>query len=480
MSRDDQYEYFLEVLSSVPTGVKRYSLEVADSIDRHFETVAVLLRETLSSAPWIPDVARPTRPPRPPPPPPMPAGLYRRAQDWVSVNRVLTAAMVASVGATGVWMYRRRRGYGKKRRARRASNGARKEVVVIAGSPSDPITRSLSLDLERRGFIVYVVVSSPDDEQLVHGESRVDIRPLNLDVADALSSEAAIDHFSRLLQTPQHAFPGAGPHTLHLAGVILIPDTTYPSGPISTIAPDLWSDSLNVKVLGTIATTQALLRPIHESRDARVLFLTPSIVASLRPPFHGPEASIVGALEAFASTLRAELRPSGVEVVQVKLGALDHSSTHSNKRQLQPSNAARADVLSWPAAARALYGRDYSALASSSPSSVRGSPMRELHNVVFDALAPPPASSHPLLGPLGWRGRASGVRHVGHGAALYALVGAWAPAGLVGWMLGVRGVPPPAAASSASDDGRAQAPEAHADAGAGTGSVEWERVEGLV
>ncbi len=55
---------------------------------------------------------------------------------------------------------------------------------MIAGSPNEPITTSLSLDLERRGFVVYVVVRTVEEEQVVYSESRVDIRPLNLDVVD--------------------------------------------------------------------------------------------------------------------------------------------------------------------------------------------------------------------------------------------------------------------------------------------------------
>jgi hypothetical protein len=72
----------------------------------------------------------------------------------------------------------------KKRRAKKASNGARLEVVVVAGPPSEPITRSISLDLERRGFIVYVVCNTIEDEVLVQNESRPDIRPLMIDIVD--------------------------------------------------------------------------------------------------------------------------------------------------------------------------------------------------------------------------------------------------------------------------------------------------------
>jgi hypothetical protein len=44
------------------------------------------------------------------------------------------------------------------------------------------MARSIALDLERRGFIVFVTVTSPEEEQLVLAESKADIRPLYIDV----------------------------------------------------------------------------------------------------------------------------------------------------------------------------------------------------------------------------------------------------------------------------------------------------------
>lgn len=55
-------------------------------------------------------------------------------------------------------------------------------MTVIAGSPTSPMTTALALDLERRGFIVYIITSTPEDEQHVRNQSRVDILPLNLDL----------------------------------------------------------------------------------------------------------------------------------------------------------------------------------------------------------------------------------------------------------------------------------------------------------
>jgi hypothetical protein len=44
------------------------------------------------------------------------------------------------------------------------------------------MTRAMAADLERRGYIVYVTVSSADEEHIVQSESRADIKPLWLDL----------------------------------------------------------------------------------------------------------------------------------------------------------------------------------------------------------------------------------------------------------------------------------------------------------
>lgn len=131
-----------------------------------------------------------------------------RVQDWVSKNRALTAAVVAFLSTGSYMLWRQNRSHNRKRRARRASNGARREVIVIAGPPNSPITRSLSLDLERRGFIVYIVCSSMDEEQQVLSESRADVRALHLDVADTMGTQEAMERFNALLTRPHVAFQG--------------------------------------------------------------------------------------------------------------------------------------------------------------------------------------------------------------------------------------------------------------------------------
>lgn len=266
-----------------------------------------------------------------------------------------------------------------------------------------------------------------EEEQQVHGDSRADVRPLHLDVADVLGTQEAMKRFQDMLLKPHAAFPGASPHNLHFRGLVLVPDLVYPSGPIETIGPELYSDALNAKVLNTIAVTQAFLPTVSEFK-ARVLMCTPSIVSSLQPPFHSVETAVVSALEGFTSSLRGELGTLGIDVCQFKLGTFDCSHV-GTKQHLQTT--AGPNTVAWPATTRRLYASNF--VSQSRVAQTRGlvtannsgSSLRELHNAVFDALT---------------QRRPRHVWRVGRGSVTYDLVGSWVPAGLVGWMMGVKRV----------------------------------------
>lgn len=265
-----------------------------------------------------------------------------------------------------------------------------------------------------------------DEEQQVISESRADIRPLHLDVVDTFGTQEAIERFHNVLRRPHVAFAGASPHNLNLAGVVLVPDLIFPTGPVETVSPELWSDALNAKVLHTVAVTQALLPTICDFKS-RVLMLTPSIISSLRPPFHSVETTIVSALEGFQASLRAELGTLGIDVLQFHLGTFDYSHV-GPKHHLQ--TRAVGSPHAWPATTRALYARNFESQTRAAmdrglvhSNSNTGSSLRELHNAVFDALT---------------QKRPRAVWRVGRGSVTYDVVGNWVPRSLVGWMMGLR------------------------------------------
>ena len=301
---------------------------------------------------------------------------------------------------------------------------------MIAGPPGAAITKSLMLDLERRGFVVYCVVNTQEDESLIQNEARTDLRPFHLDLVQPSSTQTSMDRFNHLLSTKHHAFTGARPHELSFAGLILVPDLVYSSGPIETLPAEIWSDALDSKVLKTIATVQAFLPTICEFKS-RILVLTPSIVASLRPPFHSIENTVVSALDGFSTTLDRELSTLGIQVCQIKLGNFDLSNFGA-RHHLQPIGLSRTS--GWPASAKTLYAQNFitqSRVAESkgifgeNGSTSKGSSLRELHHAVFDALN----AKH--------RRR---VWRVGRGSLAYDRIGTLVPSSIIGWMLGLRRV----------------------------------------
>lgn len=441
MSADDQQ--FLDMLSSIPNHVKQYSSEVADVIDRHVDKLAEHVRDTLSTQDWIPDVVRPLGRPQPPPTAlSIPSSAYERAQEWVYRHRLLTGLVALSAGVLVYRGYKKSKYSRKTRRARRARNGGRLEVVVVAGDPKLPLTRSLSLDLERRGFIVYIVCNTLDDEAVVQNLSRPDVRPLGIDITDPPSAGASIERFATYLQTPHAAVPGARQNYLSLRSVILIPSLNYQTSPIATIPPSNFADLFNTHLLYPILTIQAFLPLLTtkltssgaEKPPPKVLVFTPAIMSSINPPFHAPEATVCSALSAFTEVLAGELRPLSVPVTHVQLGTFDFSGfTPSALRSQQPSGlltAPPAETLTWPDAARKTYGRNFvntstSAISAGRVRGMRGSSLRDLHNVVFDVID---------------GSNTSKVVRVGLGADLYGFVGKWVPRNLVQWMMGHRRV----------------------------------------
>lgn len=334
--------------------------------------------------------------PKPKPlPPPTNLQLARR---WLSTHRALSAALLAflTTGTLGTYLYilNNRPTSQKKRRAPRSPSGARTQVVILAGSAAaSPLTSALSLDLERRGFIVYVVASTAEDEVYIRSQQRADVHALRLDLTEPFTAREQLAQFATTLSRTHCAFEGAEPHRLRLVGLVLAPDTAAtPVARVEGVSSEEWSDALNAKVLNTIATTRLLLPAVRE-HGARLLMLAPSITPALRLPGHGVESTVYGALQGFVDSLAAELGEEGVGTVRFRLGQIDIPAVTARQK--------REGLLA--------------------PGRVRGTPVRVLHDAVFDALV----SRKPR-----------GTRYVGRGSLAYDVIGRWVPSGFVGWMLG--------------------------------------------
>lgn len=129
-------------------------------------------------------------------PPPVPAPFYSRAASWAREHRWLVLAVGTVTGAVAVRLVtlKMRQHTARRRRAPRAANGARREAVLMVGATADAIGKSLTLDLERRGYgmltqsywpltfeVLFCVVSNSHEHDVLEQEGRNHLHVLNLD-----------------------------------------------------------------------------------------------------------------------------------------------------------------------------------------------------------------------------------------------------------------------------------------------------------
>ncbi|CAK1364002.1 hypothetical protein CB0940_04028 [Cercospora beticola] len=403
--------------------------EITASIERHFDQVAGQLRESFSHQ-------RPPTPPKRLPPP----TTYQSIERLVLRNKALTAAAVAFLvtGSIGAVVYINSQDMKRKRRARKSPSGARTDVVVVAGAVANPLTSALYLDLERRGFVVYVVTNTPEDEHYIRSQSRSDLHILSIHPGEDdpyITHQDSLDRFRHMLSHEHRAFDHAEPHKLHLRGLILVPDTSSsPPLPIADIRPSDWSDALNTRLLNPITTTQLFL-PILQP-GSKILLLTPSVTPSLQLPLHSPETTTYHALESFLRTLSTETKASGIQVSHFKLGNIDIPAVTARQKREGIHTTSR----------------------------FKPTPLRQLHDAVFDQLVAKKANKEVF---------------VGRGSWTYHVIGKFMPSGLVGWMMAPstakKGTSNTASGGrkelgngSASDDERLAS---------STGSITWEKVD---
>ncbi|KAK9479481.1 hypothetical protein V1514DRAFT_328036 [Lipomyces japonicus] len=394
---------------------------------------------------------------------PPPPSTTERIFNWINQNKLLAGALLLGVTGTTYLGFKYRRQYlhlkKRRRRARKAVNGARIEAVVLASSPREPIAKIIAADLERRGFIVFITVQ-PGEEHLVLKEDSPDIRPLIMPSPDSIERNAVVEKFAGLVDRHEH-----------LAGVIILPDLYYPTGPVESINAYDWSDVLYSKVVGSVALLSQGFIPLVRRHDARFILLTPSILPSLCLPFHAPECVTANALSAFALCMQRELAPQGIPFIHMRLGSFDMSvpipssysssppspfmapstgSVHGTQspnryaRSYSPatspcrsSNTIRADVLSWPENIRNIYGKAYSTASKaisgtassivSSASSKRGagSSLKELNLAIVDCLTMEDPKS------------IARTQFVGRGSYLFFVLGGFLPERTLEWFLGI-------------------------------------------
>ncbi|KAF1812147.1 DUF1776-domain-containing protein [Eremomyces bilateralis CBS 781.70] len=396
MTSDDRQ--FLDLLAHISDQVAKFTTTAAEHFDASVDTAAASIRHAIDSL----------QPPPPPPPPPPrvatsflthgPLGrVFGPVTRWCE-RHVLAAWTIGTfVGVGGMaagvqwWRYQGARRVGKMR-AKRGERGERVEVVVVGGGWSG-LVRSVALSLERRGYIVFVMVETREEEEAVGREGREGLRAMWFEPSNA---DRCLENLRSTLS--KDAISSDTAHSRTLTAAILIPPLPTSITATETLPPSTWTTALSA-LHATITTTQSLI-PLLRTSHARLLLLTPNAVSALHPPRHAQESTLLSALAGFVASLRHELAHDGVPVTHLRTGSIDHHTSGSAEDDPDDPRRGRGE----PGAVR----RNQEAF------------MR-INRAVVGALT------------TRWAG---GTVRVGMGAWGYDLVERWVPEGVVGWMMG--------------------------------------------
>jgi hypothetical protein len=307
-----------------------------------------------------------------------------------------------------------------KRRVPKLSNGARRDVVLVVGSPTEPLTRLICLDFEKRGFIVYLTLL--DDKDIKYVESNPitdDLNYLNLKSSDKSGTtnnlESQLSKFNQLLRLPVIPFPGAESHSLKLKSVVFAPSLYFPIGPIENVSINAWG-KINERFNFYLMMLSCGLIQIIRNQQAKTILIYSNIVSGLNMPFHGPETIFNTQLKTLFTTLTRELKPLNLCVTQVKLGNI-HISNQAKSSELKISNIINSELSSWNDDVKSLYGKAFSRSQSQSnpirDTGGKGTSLKEFYHVLFDLIYS--------------KKRNPPVVYCGTGARAYDLVGRMVP-----------------------------------------------------
>lgn len=219
------------------------------------------------------------------------------------------------------------------------------EIAVIT-SASSGIGAATARNLARRGDHVLAGVRREQDADAIRGPN---IEPLMLDITNQDHIQALA---TRVHEDPQGRAVGA---LINNAGVSLM-------GPVEVFPLDEWRRLFEVNFFGHMAVIQALL-PALLRRKGRVGNIS-SLGGKVALATYAPYASTKFALEAASDALRREVAPLGVEVIVIKLAAVQTkiferaiATAHAVARTMTPEQHHRYGGLVQAATAQSAAGR---------------------------------------------------------------------------------------------------------------------------
>jgi NAD(P)-dependent dehydrogenase (short-subunit alcohol dehydrogenase family) len=171
--------------------------------------------------------------------------------------------------------------------------------ALVTGA-SRGIGRAVALELADRGFDTVAAMRDPEAGAALPGETDGCLRVARLDVTDPSSFD----------------FPADLRVLVNNAGI----DTAYL--PVEHTDVDDWRRMFETNVFGTVALTAAAIPLLREHHPSVVCTITSSsIIAAV--PFYSAYRASKAAASAFCDSLRVEVAPFGIRVVEILPGPVD-------------------------------------------------------------------------------------------------------------------------------------------------------------
>ena len=171
--------------------------------------------------------------------------------------------------------------------------------ALVTGA-SRGIGRAIALELARRGFDTVATMRDPDAGAGLVDEAEGSLQVRRLDVTDSSTFDLPSD--LRVL--------------VNNAGI----DTDYL--PVEHANIDDWRRMFETNVFGVVALTSAAIPTLRANQPAVICTITSSsIIAAV--PFYSAYRASKAAVSAFGDSLRVEVAPFGIRVVEILPGPID-------------------------------------------------------------------------------------------------------------------------------------------------------------
>ena len=200
-------------------------------------------------------------------------------------------------------------------------NGQRNSGAVVITGASTGIGRATALALSHAGYHVFAGVRRPADGAALQAVAGARLTPVQIDVTDQSSIEAAVRQVTAAVG--EQGIAGL----VNNAGIAM-------TWPVEAIPLDDLRQVYEVNVFGQVAVIQAFL-PLLRQGPGRLINLG-SIGDRVTMPFGSPLTSSKWAFASITEALRMELRPWGIHVVLIEPGSI-----HTEAVDKVESDAAR-------------------------------------------------------------------------------------------------------------------------------------------